>query len=372
MQALGELYIADSKRRAKASRTVQGRESKLNAHVNKAVGSHLVAKWRLAESQAVMDQASTTVKSARGLEDVRTTLSALRRLAWREGWLDRSVDPLDGLEMPRAYRLQGAGADYVSPDLRPERRLLDAMAAGADVLCAPDGEDPLLTRLPLFGEKIRVAGYCGLRLGEQQALRAIDVYFDEGWLHVNGSWTVPRHAPGFRGPVKNHVVHEAPAPASLLARLMPRCATLLGLRADANKQQVVNAQAKERARRAKLARDTGDPTIHWWNYPVDPDAELWIFVDTTTGLPPRPELHNARWHRIREWVSVNDPENEWPETIVYRNLRHHAATFWHDTLGKEWVDVAAYLGDQLTTVLSHYVRAGTESLAATVAMLAKY
>lgn len=39
-----------------------------------------------------------------------------------------------------------------------------------------------MTRLPLFGAKIRVAGFGGLRLGEQNALRAIDVFFDRGYV----------------------------------------------------------------------------------------------------------------------------------------------------------------------------------------------
>ena len=60
------------------------------------------------------------------------------------------------------------------------------MADAADKLCGPDGADPLMTRLQLLGTKIRVAGFGGLRLGEQNALRAIDVWFDRGYILVNG------------------------------------------------------------------------------------------------------------------------------------------------------------------------------------------
>lgn len=104
------------------------------------------------------------------------------------GWLDRSIDPLDGLEIGRANVLHGATAQYVDPRLRPETRQVNAMAAAADKLCGPEGTDPLMTRLPLLGTKIRVVGFGGLRLGEQNALRAIDVFFDRGYVHVNGSW----------------------------------------------------------------------------------------------------------------------------------------------------------------------------------------
>jgi hypothetical protein len=108
----------------------------------------------------------------------------MRKLAWRLGWLDRSIDPLDGLDIGRSNVLHGATAQFVDPRLRPETRQVKAMAAAADKLCAPEGTDPLMTRLPLFGTKFRVAGYGGLRLGEQNALRAIDVFFDRGYVHV--------------------------------------------------------------------------------------------------------------------------------------------------------------------------------------------
>ena len=101
------------------------------------------------------------------------------------------------------------------------------------------------------------------------------------------------------------------------------------------------------------------------------EDEQWLFVDTVTGLPVKPELHNERWHRIRRWVDENDPDNAWPRTIVYRNLRHHAATKWfHEELGESWEVVAQYLGDKLTTVLNHYVRAGEDALRDSVDKLA--
>lgn len=110
------------------------------------------------------------------------------------------------------------------------------------------------------------------------------------------------------------------------------------------------------------ARDN-DRDLTWWNYPVPPEVELWLFVDTVTGLPVKPEMHNERWHRVRAWVEENDPDNVWPRTIVYRNLRHHAATRWfHEELGEPWEVVAQYLGEKLTTVLNHYVRAGEDAL----------
>ena len=370
--ALGAKYVEDSVVRGKAVRTIEGRESRLNAHVLPTIGDVPVAKWRIEHSRKVMEKASRTLHSARGKEDLHGTMASMRKLAWRLGWLDRSIDPLDGLEIGRSTVLHGATTHYVDPRLRPETRQVRAMAAAADRLCGPEGTDPLMTQLPLFGTKIRVAGFGGLRLGEQNALRAIDVFFDHGYVHVNGTWTTPRHGTGFRGPVKNHVIHEVPLPRSLMeGELLPRVKELLGLPATAAIQQVLNAQEVERQRRAKLALRDGDSTVVWWNYVVPPEDELWLFINTVTGLPVKPEMHNNRWHGVRRWVDEHDPDNAWPKTIVYRNLRHHAATKWfHDELGEPWEVVAQYLGDKLTTVLNHYVRAGEDALRDSVNRLA--
>ena len=373
IRMLGEVYLADSIERGKQPRTMEGRESRLNAHILPTIGDVPVTKWRVEHSRRVMEKGSKTLFSQRGREDLRGQLAAMRKLAWRLGWLDRSIDPLDGLEIGRANILHGATAQYVDPRLRPETRQVRAMADAADKLCGPDGTDPLMTRLPLFGTKIRVAGFGGLRLGEQNALRAIDVFFDRGYVHVNGSWITPRGQAGFRGPVKNHTLHEVPLPKSLMRdELLPRVKDVLGLPANATLQQVLNAQEAERQRRADLAAREPNRNLAWWNYPVPTEGELWLFVDTVTGLPVKPEMHNERWHRVRAWLDENDPDNAWPRTIVYRNLRHHAATRWfHEELGEPWEVVAQYLGDKLTTVLNHYVRAGEDALRDSVGKLAK-
>ncbi|WP_211308391.1 hypothetical protein [Calidifontibacter indicus] len=123
IEALAAEYIADSKRRGKAPLTIQGRESRVIAHVLPAIGLVPVAKWRVEHSQQVLDRASKTVHSARGREDVRGTLAAMRKLAWRLEWLDRRFDPLDGLEIRRSTVFQGATTRYVDRgcDPRPAR-----------------------------------------------------------------------------------------------------------------------------------------------------------------------------------------------------------------------------------------------------------
>jgi hypothetical protein len=123
-----------------------------------------------------------------------------------------------------------------------------------------------------------------------------------------------------------------------------------------------------RARRGKLAASPD----RWWEVDVEPADELWLFTDTDTGLPSRTELLNDRWHRVRRGLARSDPDNAWPAFEPYRNLRHRAASFWHDELDREWADVPAWLGDQLTTVISHYVRSGADALADVTVQLQAY
>lgn len=134
--------------------------------------------------------------------------------------------------------------------------------------------------------------------------------------------------------------------------LLPRVKELLDLPAGASLQQVVNAQEAATPSLKGGSREGQEPRLMELSQPALGRAVA--LHDTTTGLPVKPELHNERWHRVRAWVDDNDPDNAWPRTIVYCNLRHHAATKWfHEELGEPWEVVAQYLGDKLTTVLSH-------------------
>src|SRR3954447_17386591 len=53
VEALGAEYIEDSQQRRKGPRTIQGRESRLNAHIIPAIGNVPVSKWRVEHSRKV-------------------------------------------------------------------------------------------------------------------------------------------------------------------------------------------------------------------------------------------------------------------------------------------------------------------------------
>jgi hypothetical protein len=66
IRMLGEEYVKDSIERGKQPRTMEQRESRLNAHILPTIGDVPVAKWRVEHSRKVMEKGSRTIFSNRG------------------------------------------------------------------------------------------------------------------------------------------------------------------------------------------------------------------------------------------------------------------------------------------------------------------
>ena len=86
---------------------------------------------------------------------------------------------------------------------------------------------------------------------------------------------------------------------------------------------------------------------------MPPEDELWLFVDTVTGVPARPEMHNERWHRVRAFGRAERsrervaPDDRLPEPAAPRRDK-----VVPPAVGRAVEVVAMYLGDKLTTVLN--------------------
>ena len=81
IRMLGEEYLKESIARGKQPRTMEGRESRLNAHILPIIGDAPVTKWRVEHSRRVMEKGSTTLFSQRGREELRGQMAAMRKLA---------------------------------------------------------------------------------------------------------------------------------------------------------------------------------------------------------------------------------------------------------------------------------------------------
>ena len=62
-----------------------------------------------------------------------------------------------------------------------------------------------------------------------------------------------------------------------MLELLPRVKELIGRQPQASLQQVNYALEDERQRRAAMAAREPDRSLTWWNYPVPPGQELWLF-----------------------------------------------------------------------------------------------
>lgn len=97
IRILGDEYLRDSRTRGKQPRTMEWRESRLNVRIVSTIGEAPVAKWRVEYSRNVMEERSETLfpsaaarTCAPAVDDAEASVAA---------GLDRSIRPLDGLEI---------------------------------------------------------------------------------------------------------------------------------------------------------------------------------------------------------------------------------------------------------------------------------
>lgn len=79
IRMLGEECLRDSIERGKQPRTMEQRESRLNAHILPTIGDVPVTKWRVEHSRRVMEKGGKMLFSRRGREDLRGQLATRER-----------------------------------------------------------------------------------------------------------------------------------------------------------------------------------------------------------------------------------------------------------------------------------------------------
>jgi integrase len=339
--ALGALYLARLAAQNRDPAYIANRRGLLTKHVYPVIGDLLVEDWSPDHSLEVRRRAATMVGPAR-LEDLGSTLSGLRAVARlkRPGgrWLAPTEDPLEGLSFSRGANVQGAHRNYIEVHFRPStNQVRRAIGAAHEV-----------GRWEWMPHVISLAAFCGLRLGEQLALRAIDVDLARRHIDVNGVWKASpaprRGAPRvrFRHPhVKNRLRRIAPYAGSQHEHLVELCRRALALPPTSSVAEVVAVIGEEQRRRAAADR-SGD----WRLVNGGPSQEPWLFPDESE-IPPTCERFNTAWHEVRDAA-------DWDPRIPYKNLRHHAALWWRD-LGFPWETIALWDGHDQLTLQRYYV-----------------
>jgi integrase len=214
---------------------------------------------------------------------------------------------------------------------------------------------------PGLAEQVELAGFGGLRLSEQLGLRADDLRTQSREISINGVWLDPHGEPAHRRPYtktrENRITPLPPATFTRLQALIP----------------LAKQRKLQRKVLAKQAAAAGDAAFAKW---IAAENHAFLFCDPLTLWPWTQEEFNRQW---RKTVNLSrDPTKHkletctpWPSRVLYRNLRHHCATWWHEELGTPWQQVAIQLGNSYKTVLEHYVLTSEGDRRAALDALAK-
>lgn len=323
----------------------------LDVWVLRKHGELHVDSWTPVHSQEWIAAARDAGLSPARVENLGTALSGMRKAAWRKGkdnvrWLDRSEDPLEDVDYSRRTTEEGAHRDYVRPTERPITAQVESLLAAAEE------ESPW----PWMTTQIRVGAYCGPRLGEQMALRAVDVDFAARNLQIRNSMRWPRPSKDIEWGMKATKTgrrRTTPYPASLHEPLLALCRARLGLPEDASIEDVAAAQAVH----YEVLRDLDAENLKPGRKPRSISlVEGLLFVDSN-GLPPTKEKYGDAWREVRS-------RSTWPVRLPWLNARHHCATWWPKVKGEASVgdeDFAKWLGHSLQTYTNHYRVSGEDS-----------
>ena len=343
LRALSEMYLDYLRSKGRDDDYIANRKSMLRKWILPSIGSVLVAEWCTEHSQGVITKARSGELGGDRVADLGSTLSGMRKTAWRRRpggrWLSPDENPMEDVEYGRGATRQGAGRNYLPPQKRPATSSVqEAIQTSAQV--------GRWVWLPFI---ISIGAFCALRLGEQLGLRAVDVDLRGRLLDVNGAWSMTPS--GHRaGQGKVRVGRRKPNPKNKLWRTAPYrgsqhdvlrrlCALALGLPEGTQTEAVADAIDAERERRAAVVR-SGD----WRDGKVPMADECWLFPGED-GLPPTNEQFNEAWHVVRDACS-------WPKYIPYKNLRHHAALWWRKQ-GLAWATIADWDGHTVRTLMSY-------------------
>jgi len=351
IHALSKMYLDYLRLKGRDDDYIANRKSILKKWILPMIGSVLVADWCSEHSQSVITKARAGELGPDRVADIGSTLSGMRKTAWRRRsggrWLSPDENPMEEVEYSRGATRQGASRNYIPPQRRPATSSVEkAIQTAAEV--------GRWVWLPFI---ISIAAFCALRLSEQLGLRAVDVDLRNRLLDVNGAWSVPPSGKragqgkvrvGQRKPhPKNKMWRTAPYRGSQHDMLRRLCALALGLPEGTETEAVADAIDAERERRAVIV-STGD----WREARVSVADECWLFPGED-GQPPTSEQFNAAWHVVRDACN-------WPKYIPYKNLRHHAALWWKEQ-GFAWETIAAWDGHSVRTLMSYYLIASEDA-----------
>ena len=147
----------------------------LRSHIMRALGDKPAAKISASDIRDLLDTIAETGASARTRNKHLNLIAAIFNYGMREETFGLSVNPAHSrLKDPEPDR--GVLVYYRTDEIEALARELAASGEGTHHTDANGAQD---------GDMVRVAAYCGLRLGELLALRWRDIYFEGHVLTIS-------------------------------------------------------------------------------------------------------------------------------------------------------------------------------------------
>jgi integrase len=327
--SLAELTVAELVANNRSTRYVEKVEDILRLHVLPTIGDLAVEDWTPTHSKKVLTIArgprNDRKLSDATVQDVGAAMRAMVSQAHRSKprLLLKEDDPMEGVSYSVGSTIQGQAASYVEPNQRPPTT---AVVETYQYLKQRSethifGQKPGLPGRPWMALPVLIMGFGGLRLGECLALRKKDIARNR--ISVNGTVEASNRAGSVptRKETKNRRKRETVLPPWVGKIVTAYAATF-----------------------------------------TDPEAKLF----------PNP---SGGWTRTNNFwqvaVSPAIDDGVWDHKWDFENLRHHAATYWHDA-GVPIETISQIMGHHSTSfTYDTYFRTHEDSLHEAAVLLAK-
>ena len=325
-----DLFAAVQERwrlKGRKDRYMEKRAGTYRTWIAPTCGSLTVLDWGSTDEHClrVLAAARKAGRADATVQNIGALLRLLVSTAWARKMLPTTTDPMRGVEYVAGRKADDEAAVYVPPSARPTTEMVRALAEAFDARGAEDGRSWL-------GLMVRVAAFGGLRLGELTALRVSSYDAERNALVVSEAWGHSKAAGAKRQTPKNGRRRTVLLPGS-----------------------VADAMAK---RVAEVEADQGT------------DGLLFPGPKGATHPFTEGELRRVfeRAARAAGWAC--EPDGRTPKgqvrkgrpVIPWRNLRHHAAVWLHETAGYDWADVSRNLGHHsVAFTQARYVRPSADA-----------
>jgi integrase len=325
-----ELFTAVEERwrlKGRKARYIEKRQGVYRTWIRPTCGSLTVLDWGSTDEHClrVIAAARNAGRADATIQNIGALLRLLVSTAWARKMLPGTTDPMRGVEYVAGRSADDEAAVYVPPTARPTTTMVQSLTTAFDERGAADGRAWL-------GLMVPVAAFGGLRLGELTALRVSSYDAEKNALVVSEAWGYSVASGAKRQTPKNGRRRTVHLPWSI---------------SEAMRKRVAEVEA-----------DQGDDGLLF----PGPKGATHPFTEGELRRVFERCARSAGWACEADGRTPKGQVRKGRPVIPWRNLRHHAAVWLHETAGYDWADVSRTLGHHsVAFTQARYVRPSVEA-----------